>query len=481
MTAAEDVFDSLDVAAVQIDAESIRKLPRALALRYDILSVSADANGLLVAMADPADRDAIERVRLATGMQVKAVYAPRELIRERLRELYGELQRGEDAPAIRALDQIHALAVTSGASDVHVEPLPSGGRVRQRVDGMLRETRLLTPELHAQVVSRIKVLAGMDIADRRSPQDGRYAVDSAGRSLDARASSMPTIDGEKLVIRLLDHHQSVPRLQDLGMPYTSLRRFRAAIEAPSGFVVICGPTGSGKTTTCYAALSARRFDEQNLCSVEDPVEVRLAGVAQVQINSRAGVTFAAALRGLLRQDPNVIMVGEMRDEETAAAAASASLSGQLVLTTLHAATAPQAVDRLIEMGVSRQTIAAGLSAVVSQRLLRRLCGFCRTQTMIDVESAAQFGLDCGAVVYQPRGCERCAKSGYSGRVAVFESLFVDDSMRLLIAGGATSVAVAEAARHSGYRPMLAAAADCVLRGETSPSELRRVLCVEAAP
>lgn len=358
----------------------------------------------------------------------------------------------DEAPAIRALDDIHTAAVARNASDIHVEPTANGGRVRERIDGILHETKSLAPHLYAQVVSRVKLLAGMDIADHRQPQDGRYAIEACGRSIDARANSMPTIFGEKLAVRLLDHQAAVPRFQDLGMPAGPLLNFRRAVHAAHGFIVVCGPTGSGKTTTLYAALSERNVESQNLCSVEDPVEVRLAGISQVQINPRAGVTFASALRALLRQDPDVIMVGEMRDEETAAIAASAALSGQLVLTTLHASDAPRSIDRLLELGIARHSIASALTAVVAQRLVRRVCARC-----------------------EAAGCSACDRSGYAGRTGIFEWLFLDDAMRACIAAGGSSFDLEILARERGYEPMIAHGLARVAAMETTPAELRRVL------
>jgi type II secretory ATPase GspE/PulE/Tfp pilus assembly ATPase PilB-like protein len=391
-------------------------------------------------------------------------------IAEALEFSSADFRRGNEAPAVCAVDEIHEAAVSQNASDIHVEPTRSGGRVRQRVDGILIPSKTLSAELYSQVVSRMKLLAGMDIADRRQPQDGRYAIERNGRSIDARVSSMPTILGEKLVIRLLDHLTGIPSLESLGMPDAMLRDVRRAIEAPYGFVVSCGPTGSGKTTTMYAALAERNVDSQNLCSVEDPVEVRIPGIAQVQVNGRAGVTFASALRAFLRQDPNVIMVGEMRDEETAAVAASASLSGQLLLTTLHSNDAPKAVDRLVELGVARHTMAAGISAIIAQRLVRRLCESCR-------RPCDQIS---GVPSYRADGCDNCAGLGYAGRLAIFECILIDDAMRRCIADGQSSVVLGKLARESGYEPMIVDGLRRAARGETSLAELRRVLVIEAA-
>jgi type II secretory ATPase GspE/PulE/Tfp pilus assembly ATPase PilB-like protein len=471
-------IEGFDITRIPLEPDALCRVPRALALRHDILSLSSEGNQITIAMPDTNDRDAIDRVRLVTGMHVRAVPAPREAIRARLLDAYAE--RGDEAPAVRAVDELHSAAVESGASDIHVEPSSTGARVRQRIDGILCETKTLPADLYAQVVSRIKLLAGMDIADRRQPQDGRYAIEHAGRSVDARVSSVPTIRGEKIVVRLLDRHSRVMTLEQLGMPERFLRSFQRIVRAPHGFVVVCGPTGSGKTTTLYAALAERDVDCENLCSVEDPVEVRMPGVAQVQINPRAGVTFSSALRAFLRQDPDVIMVGEMRDDETAGVAATASLSGQLVLASLHANDAPKTIDRLIELGVARHTIAAGLTAVVSQRLVRRLCMQCRKPYEAAEAIAREFALQKGALVYRASGCAACRGTGYRGRSALFEYLFIDDTMRAMIADGASSVELRDAAKKRGYEPMFADGLRLALLGQTSLEELRRVLFLEMA-
>jgi type IV pilus assembly protein PilB len=479
VTAATDYGTSecIDLASFDPDADAVRRVPRTLALRHDVLSLSSDGNQLTIALPDVHDRDVIDRVRLVTGMHVRAYRAPREAIRAKLSVVYPE---SDDAPAVRALDDIHDRALERAASDIHIEPTQSGGRVRQRVDGILFQARVLTPELFGQVVTRIKLLAGMDIADRRQPQDGRYAIERNGRCVDARVGSVPTILGEKLVVRLLDHQARVPTLGALGIPDTLLNRFQRVLHAPHGFVIACGPTGSGKTTTLYAAMSERNLDSQNICSVEDPVEVRIPGIAQIQVNTRAGVTFASALRAFLRQDPNVIMVGEIRDEETAAVAASAALSGQLVLATLHSNDAPKAVERLMELGVAPHTIAAGLSAVVAQRLVRRLCAVCRLPYQVSRQLAREFSIEDGLTAYRAAGCDACTGTGYMGRSAVFECLFIDDELRRLIARGASSVAIADRACSTGYEPMIVDGTRRALSGETTLDELRRVLAVDGA-
>lgn len=475
-----------DFAGFELRSDVVRRVPRALALRHDILSLAADGNLLTVAVPDPDSEDVIDRLRLATGMQVRTLRAPITLIREQLGRIYrtypspGAAPRAasakpEEAPAVRILDRIHERAALSHASDLHVEPTRDGGRIRQRVDGILHEIQDLDMALYAPVLSRIKLLAGMDIADKRQPQDGRYDIDAHGRSIDARVSSMPTIGGEKLVIRLLDHQTKIPSLEDLGMPAEYLGRYRSIVHAPHGLVVACGPTGSGKTTTLYASLVERNLETQSLCSVEDPVEIRIAGVAQVQVNTRAGLTFASALRSFLRQDPNVIMVGEMRDPETANVAVSAALSGQLVITTLHSSDAARTIDRLLELEVERHSIASALSGIVAQRLVRLLCRHCRAPGTITPHEARDFGVPAGHPVYVPRGCERCDGSGYRGRTGIFEFLFIDDTIRNAIADGETCLGISALARQCGYEHMTANGFEKLFNGDTSIAELRRVL------
>jgi type II secretory ATPase GspE/PulE/Tfp pilus assembly ATPase PilB-like protein len=320
-----------------------------------------------------------------------------------------------DEPAIRTLDAILAHAIDAGASDLHVAPSSRSGHARVRVDGVLRFVATIDAELLPRIVSRIKLLAGMDIADRRLPQDGRFDIERDGHRLDLRVSSLPTIDGERLTIRLLDRDGGGRRLDDLGIPHDLRRDFRSVLSASSGFVVICGPTGSGKTTTLYAALGERDAESEHICSVEDPVERRLDGVAQVQVNVRSGLTFATVLRAFLRQDPDVVVVGEMRDAETAAVATTAALCGRLVLATLHATNALTAFERLQELGIGARTLAASVSAVLGQRL-------------------------------RP-------KSDGSGREGVFELILVSEELRHAIHIQASPETLRAVALRGGYRPI----------------------------
>jgi type II secretory ATPase GspE/PulE/Tfp pilus assembly ATPase PilB-like protein len=382
--------------------------------------------------------------------------------------------RVEETPVVRAVDEILNSAAVVRASDVHIEPFAGGGRVRERVDGVLRETRRLSSEHFDRVLSRLKLLAGMDIADRRLPQEGRYCTRLGGRYVEARISSLPTVAGERLAIRMLEPQSEVPRLEELGMPLTMARRLREFVHAPAGFIIVCGPTGSGKTTTLYSALAERNVVGQQLCSVEDPVEVRLPGVAQVQVNVRAGITFAVALRAFLRQDPDCVMVGEMRDAETAAVASSAGLCGQLVMTTLHANDALHAFDRLLELGLSAQAIAASVSAIVSQRLLRQLCVDCKIGATTGRE-AEWLGIASGSIANVPGGCDRCAGSGYRGRSAIFEIVAMTPELRSAIESRLPVEMRRAVACEGGFETMHRWASHSILDGETSVDEVSRVL------
>jgi type II secretory ATPase GspE/PulE/Tfp pilus assembly ATPase PilB-like protein len=377
-------------------------------------------------------------------------------------------------PVARAVDAELRRAVAARASDVHIEPLPDGsGRIRLRIDGIMRAGDPIARELYAPLTSRIKLLSGLDIANRRLPQDGRYSLVVDGHRIDARVSSIPTLDGEKLVVRLLDHHVALPSLNELGMDAAALATYRTIAHAPWGFVVVSGPTGSGKTTTLYASIAELDRERRNICTVEDPVEARIAGAAQVHVNNRAGLTFPSALRAFVRQDPDVIMIGEMRDAETAAVGIAAALAGQTVFATVHSNDAARTIDRLIELGVARHSLAAALTAVVAQRLVRKLCTACRRYEPVAASLRDAFpDLELWAV---PTGCTDCGQSGYAGRIGVFEVLAVGDELREAIAAGVSSAALFRNAAAIGHRSLFQDAAAKVRSGETSFSEIERVV------
>ncbi len=381
----------------------------------------------------------------------------------------------DTAPVARAVDATLRRAVAARASDVHIEPSDDGaGRTRMRVDGVMRSGEPIGRELYAPLCSRIKLLAGLDIANRRLPQDGHYSLLVDGRRIDARVSSIPTSNGEKLVIRLLDHHVALPRLDDLGMDARSLTSFRTVAHAPWGFVVVSGPTGSGKTTTLYASIAELDRSARNVCTVEDPIEARLPDTSQVQVNVRAGLTFPAALRSFVRQDPDVIMIGEMRDNETAAVGVAAALAGQTVFATVHSNDAPRTIDRLIELGVERHSLAAALTTVVAQRLVRKLCTTCRRAEAVPARMRGVFA-PALSKWFVPSACLVCEGTGYSGRTGVFEVLAVDDAIREAIAAGVPSATLAHLAAERGHRSLYHDAADKVAAGITSFSEVERVV------
>jgi type II secretory ATPase GspE/PulE/Tfp pilus assembly ATPase PilB-like protein len=380
------------------------------------------------------------------------------------------------APAVRAVDASLRRAIASRASDVHVEPIPDGGgRIRVRVDGLLCAHDAISPDLYAPFVSRIKLLAEMDIANRRTPQDGRYSFAYDGRTIDARVSSIPVMDGEKLVIRLLDHQLTFPKLDELGMSTRLLETYRAVNRAPWGFVVVSGPTGSGKTTTLYASLADLDRRDRNICTVEDPIEARLSGVAQVQVNLRAGLSFPVVLRSLMRQDPDVIMIGEMRDEETVSVGIAAALAGQTVFATVHSNDAARTLDRLVELGVTRHSLAAGLTAVVAQRLVRRLCRECRRGEPLPAMLRADEHFLGSTICYVASGCACCNGTGYDGRIGVFELLRIDDELRDMIARGTSSAALRQFATEHGHRSLHHDAASKIADGTTSFDEIDRVV------
>ena len=383
------------------------------------------------------------------------------------------LDSADDAPAIRLINGILADAARNGVSDVHVEPYESGLVVRMRIDGVLRETLRMPPHVAPVVVSRIKVMARLDIAERRVPQDGRIGITLGGKSLDVRVSTLPSRAGERVVLRILDKDNAGIDVEALGLSPQMHALLSEALAEPNGILLVTGPTGSGKTTTLYAALRTLNDGSRNILTVEDPVEYAVEGVGQTQVNPKVGLTFAAGLRAILRQDPDTVMVGEIRDRETAEIAVQASLTGHLVLSTVHTNDAVGAITRMRDMKVEPFLLASTLRAVVAQRLVRRLCPVCREAVPASESVAALIGLHPGEMVYAPRGCEACGQSGFKGRLGVFEAVRVDETIRRLINEGGDEVAIA---RHAfAQMPTLAGAArDLVRRGETTPEEAVRV-------
>ena len=383
------------------------------------------------------------------------------------------LDTADDAPAIRLINGIIAEAVRQGVSDIHIEPYESGLVVRMRIDGLLRETLRMPPHVAPVIVSRIKVMARLDIAERRIPQDGRISLTLGGKLLDVRVSTLPANAGERVVLRILDKDSAGIDLDVLGMTGDTNALLREAFNEPNGIILVTGPTGSGKTTSLYAGLRLLNDGTRNILTVEDPVEYAVEGIGQTQVNAKVGLTFAAGLRAILRQDPDVVMVGEIRDRETAEIAVQASLTGHLVLSTVHTNDAVGAITRMRDMKIEPFLLASTLRAIVAQRLVRRLCPECRKPVQASPSVSALLGFDPGTVVYEPVGCDACNGTGFKGRIGVFEAIRVDDTIRRLINDGGDEAIIA---RHAFLdAPNLGAAARAMVRdGITTPEEAVRI-------
>jgi len=447
------------------------EIPADLARKYRVFPVRAEGGTLYAAMDDPADVGAADALRLATGMNVvPLVCTPREM-EAALKKWYGdgapedaggaaapeEEEAGTlvDSPAVRLVREVLEAALAEGASDVHFEPGRGKMRVRFRVDGRLRLHSEHPARLHGPAVSRLKVMAGLDITERRVPQDGRIRL-TAPREADFRVSVLPTVYGEKVVLRVFDRMRSVPRLEELGYGGAALERLKRALAAPYGMLLVTGPTGSGKTTTLYAALARVVSGEVNALTVEDPPEYEVPGVCQVAVNPKAGLDFATALRSILRQDPDVIMVGEIRDSETARVAVQAALTGHLVLSTLHTNDAASAPVRLVDMGVEPYLVASALLCVAAQRLVRLVCPRCKETVPLEPDSpASDFMASAGmpSTTARGRGCARCGGTGYRGRTALAEVMAVTRGVRELIRRGASADEIRELAVREGMVPL----------------------------
>ncbi|HEY3313988.1 MAG TPA: ATPase, T2SS/T4P/T4SS family [Bacillota bacterium] len=490
---------------VAVDPEVAKIISEQSARRYWAVPVAKEGNVITVAMSDPLNVFALDDISLLTGSEVRPVVTtdrgiekaiqvgyqqdlipPRdagapsptptdELETFRLREMV------EEAPIVRLVNQVIDRAMDERASDIHIEPLDESVRVRYRIDGMLREVMTVPKANHAATVSRIKIMAMLDISERRVPQDGRIRVKDQGRDADLRVSTLPTIHGEKVVIRILDKSKTVNSLDEIGFLPDTLEKFRPMIKRPHGMVLITGPTGSGKTTTLTAILRELNSESHNIITVEDPVEYEVPGVNQVNVNERAGLTFASGLRSILRQDPNIIMVGEVRDAETADIAIRSALTGHLVLSTLHTNDASGTITRLIDMGVEPFLLSSSIIGVVAQRLARLLCPRCKEPYELPADDPhrglAKFP-EGPVKLYRAKGCPECGKSGYRGRAAIFELMPVTAAVRELITKRAPAAALYEQAVREGMRPLLQDGVEKALKGLTSVEEVFRVAYTE---
>ncbi len=499
-------LESADLSRVVPAPDVVRLLPRAVADRTGVLLLDKHPDGgLIVATSDPTNVLALDDVRMYTrAAELYVVVAPATQIKDHLARAWslaaddgsvtmiaedvedntplGDESFGgastDDAPIVKLVNQVLADAARLRASDIHIEMQRDGLRIRYRVDGLLRDVMNAPKRLGASVVSRIKIMSGLDIAERRVPQDGRSRIVVDGTAIDTRVSTLPSLHGEKIVVRLLTRADNVPSLASLGFEPEQLAIFTAALSVPQGLVLITGPTGSGKTNTLYAAIHETMTPDKNIVTLEDPIEVQLPGITQVQVNLKSGMTFDAGLRSILRQDPDIVLVGEVRDQLTAELALKASLTGHLVLTTLHTNSAVAALTRLVDMGVEPFLVASSLTAAIAQRLVRKPCDSCAEGYIPDEGTLTLLGLSIedilDATPLKGVGCPDCGGTGYRGRTAVYEVLEVDDAMRKVLMTSATESAVGAQARAVGMMTLRGAALEKAKRGETTFEEAVRV-------
>lgn len=490
----------INIFQFPIDQEALQLVPKELAKRHMAMPIRKDKNKLLVAMADPMDYFAIEELRMATGYQIEpAISTKDELYRtitkfydmqESMEEIMGEYTPtetidetqvvDEDSPVVRLVNQIIANGLAQRASDIHFDPQEADFRVRYRVDGVLRTERSLPKHMQNMVTARIKIMANLDITESRLPQDGRIKTTVNFKPIDIRVSVLPTVYGEKVVLRLLDLSNVLNRLEKLGFSEENLANFLDVLKRPNGIILITGPTGSGKTTTLYAALHELNSDDVNIVTVEDPVEYQLEGINQVQVNDDIGLTFANGLRSILRQDPDIVMLGEIRDTETAEVATRASLTGHLVLSTLHTNSAIESLSRLKDMGIEPFLISSSVACIVAQRLVRRVCREC-AETVPATEREKEIFANRGLTietVRRGRGCAGCNQTGYRGRIAIHELLLVDEQIRQFILQNTASIDILRYVKEQGMKFLIDDGLAKVKEGLTTTEEVFRIAVLD---
>ncbi|AZR74496.1 type II secretion system protein GspE [Anoxybacter fermentans] len=492
----------VDLSKYNLDQRLTRYIPENIARRHRVVPLKKEDNVLKVAMADPLDIFAIDDIKLNARCKIEAMIASVSDIEKAIEELYSmtglgddgfditydipedvedleidELRRlVEDAPIVRLTNLLIRQAIQQRASDIHIEPMKDEIRVRYRIDGVLHEFRSLPKSNQAALVSRLKIMAGLDIAERRKPQDGRIELKQPEGEVDIRISTIPTIYGEKVVLRILNKESVLLDLDKLGFSLKNRRYFDEMLKKPHGIILVTGPTGSGKTTTLFAALNKLNSQEKNISTVEDPVEYRLEGINQIQINPRVGLTFASALRAILRQDPDIIMIGEIRDRETASIAIRAAMTGHLVLSTIHTNDAPSAITRLIDMGIEPYLVSSSMIGVVAQRLVRKICPSCKERFEPSEEMRFYLG-ELGQQVkylYRGKGCPDCNKTGYQGQLAIHEVLVPDREIRRLTIQNRPAEDLRDAAVANGMTTLKMDGIEKALKGLTSLEEVMRV-------
>ena len=500
---------SINLSHFEIDGVVIKLIPSEIAQKHQIIPINRTGNILTVAMADPSNIFAIDDIKFMTGFKVEPVVAAETSIRNAINKYYdsaglvedimktfddkdvealkddedavnaAELGKAaEDAPVVKLVNLILTDAIKKSASDIHIEPYEKSFRVRYRIDGVLYDVMQPPLRLKAAITSRIKIMAQLDIAERRLPQDGRIKIKMAGKEMDYRVSTLPTLFGEKVVLRLLDKGNLQLDMTKLGFGPEALTDFESGLLLPYGMVLVTGPTGSGKTTTLYSALNRLNIVDTNIMTAEDPVEFNLAGINQVQTKAEIGLTFAAALRSFLRQDPDVIMVGEIRDYETAEIGVKAALTGHLVLSTLHTNDAPSTISRLLNMGVEPFLVSASTNVIVAQRLARRICQSCREIVPVPSQALVNVGFSAEEAktlkTFKGKGCMSCSDTGYKGRVALYEVMLIKENIKEAILQGASALELRELGRKNGMQTLREAGLQKIREGMTTLEEILRV-------
>jgi len=490
-------LETVDLENIEPSAEALELVDGSTAHTFGVLPLRVDGDTLVLAIGDPLNTAVLEDISFSTGMPVRGAVGDAERLSEWVEELYGAEESLADViadaaasvtdhdseaaaqsqPVVRLLNSILQRAIRDRASDVHFETFEDAFRIRYRVDGALYEVESPPPHLALPLISRVKVMSSLDITEVRVPQDGRIELAIDGRPVDLRVATLPTISGEGCVLRILDRSAVSLDLKALGLNKEEEAELRELVELPNGIVLITGPTGSGKTTTLYAMLQEANTDDVKIITTEDPVEYEIEGIVQVPVNPDIGVTYASVLRTILRQDPDKILVGEIRDEETASVAVEASLTGHTVFSTIHTNDAPSTITRLVDMGIPPFLISATLEAVVAQRLVRRICQSCREAYEPDEDLLRELGPEAakfkGATLYFGKGCEECHHTGYRGRVGIFEILRIDAAMKRSILEGSSSNELRDAARASGMRSLRDSGLGAVLEGVTTIEEVLR--------
>ncbi|MDO8301665.1 MAG: ATPase, T2SS/T4P/T4SS family [Sedimentisphaerales bacterium] len=502
----------------RLDMSVARLIPENIATRFCAIAIGEEAEKVVIAMADPLNVVAIDTIKHKIKRPIKVVISSSQEIRkaadaiyhgsdveeQRLRDLV-QLEAGDEIvedffdedmtsadissealaskpPVIRFVDLLLSQAVKSRASDIHVEPQENSMAIRMRIDGMLREMVPPSRKMQAAVVTRIKILSEMDIAERRLPQDGRFKIKAPGRDIDVRVSAIPAIYGEKIVMRILDKMGVNHSIDALGLEPELLQKFKLILAQPYGIIIVTGPTGSGKSTTLYSTLNYLKDPRKNITTVEDPVEYRLAGINQVQVKQEIKLDFASCLRAILRQDPDIILIGEIRDKETVEIAIKASLTGHLVLSTFHTNDAPSALSRLSYMGIERYLLASSLNLVIAQRLVRRICTHCKEPDVLSDELLKRVKIDAAAAkeftFYRGKGCKNCGGTGYLGRVPIFEFMVIDREMRELIVSGANELQTRAMSRQKGYGGLFESGVNRMKQGLTTAEEVLSVTFAE---